>query len=118
MRQQTIQFAIKIDTMQIRFNSQYLSDLSENLRVIGKPKFSKPIIERFKGVLKTIRLVESSQDLYRFKGLHFEKLKGNLEGYHSLRVDKKYRLIISIERDEVLVQEIAVVEDLTNHYGD
>ena len=104
--------------MNIKFNSQYLSDLSESLKVGGKPKFSKSVIIGFKAVLKTIKLVESSQDLYRFKGLHFEKLKGNLAGYHSVRVDKKYRLIFSIEQDEILVQEIAVIEDLTNHYGD
>ena len=106
--------------MNIKFNSQYLSDLSESLKVGGKPKFSKSVIIGFKAVLKTIRLVESSKDLYRFKGLYFKKLKGDLEGYYSLRVDKKYRLIISIEKDEVLVQKIetAVIEDLTNHYGD
>lgn len=107
--------------MNIRFNSQYLSDLSENLKVSGKPKFTKSVIRGFKTVLKTIRLVSSSQDLYRFKGLHFEKLKADLNGYYSVRVDIKYRLIFSIEKDEILVHEVketVVIENLTNHYGD
>jgi toxin HigB-1 len=110
--------AIKFKNMQIRFNDPYLERLYENEKIGGKPKFSKSVIKGFKEVVKTIKFIASSQDLYHFKSLHFEKLKGDLSGYHSVRVDRKYRLVFSIESDEILIQEIIVIEDLTNHYGD
>jgi proteic killer suppression protein len=48
--------------------------------------------------------------------LNFEALKGNLKGKYSVRVDIKYRIILRIEKDKILVEDILVVEDLTNHY--
>ena len=42
--------------------------------------------------------------------------QGNMAGYYSCRVDIKYRLILSIEHDEIKVKEIIIIEDLNNHY--
>jgi toxin HigB-1 len=104
--------------MRVIFDNQYLEDLYESPKVAGKPKFSPSVIKGFKEAIKTIKFIGSSQDLYRLKSLHFEKLKGDLDGYHSIRIDKKYRLIFSIEKDEILIQEVIIIDDLTNHYGD
>ncbi len=102
--------------MIVRFNNQYLEDLFENKPVVGKPIYDKNIIRKYKKVVQILKYVDTSQQIYDFKGLHFEKLSGNLTGYYSCRVDKKFRLILSFEKDEILITEIAVVEDLNNHY--
>lgn len=102
--------------MIVRISSQYLQDLCEGNKVGGKPRYDGSVVEKFKKVIQILKFVESSQQIYNFKGLHFEKLSGDRAGYYSCRVDIKYRLILRIETDEILVEEIIIVEDLTNHY--
>jgi toxin HigB-1 len=102
--------------MIVKFNNQYLQDLYGNKKVAGKPKFSDVIIKKFRKLVQILEYTESSQQIYDFKSLHFEKLSGDLDGYYSCRVDIKYRLILSIGIDTILVKEIIVIEDLTNHY--
>lgn len=60
------------------------------------------VIDDFFEVMTIIESIESEQDLYNFKGLRFEKLKGKRgkEGQHSLRLNKQWRLIVSIEEDD------------------
>lgn len=86
-----------------------MGDLYENRKVGGKPRFSNSVIKGFKEVVRTMEAMTSSMDLYGFKSLHFEKLKGDLEGYHSVRIDRKYRLIFYIERDEILIEEVVII---------
>ncbi len=64
-----------------------------------------------------LQYAENIRELRRFKGLNFEALKGNRKGYYSVRVDKQYRLILRIGEDQpVVVDEILIIEDLSNHY--
>ncbi len=102
--------------MIVKINNAYLKDLYEGNKVSGKPRYDNAVIKKFKKVIQILNYVESSQRLYDFKGLHFEKLSGDRTDYYSCRVDIKYRLILSIETDEILVEEIMIVENLTNHY--
>ena len=102
--------------MIVKFNNQYLQDIYQNRSVGGKPKFDNSVIKKFKKLILLLKSVETSQQIYNFKGLHFEKLAGDMAGYYSCRVDIKFRLILSIETDAILVREIMIVEDLTNHY--
>jgi toxin HigB-1 len=107
--------------MIVLFRNQYLEDLQAGRKVMGKPKFSSPVIKRFRRLVETMRFMSSTQGMYELKSLHFEKLKGDLKGYYSVRINDQYRLIMSIEKNEILVEqveEIITIEDLTNHYGD
>jgi plasmid maintenance system killer protein len=54
--------------------------------------------------------------LRKFRGLNFEALKGDYKGYYSVRVDLQYRLILSVEKNSIVVTDVLVIEDLTNHY--
>jgi proteic killer suppression protein len=60
---------------------------------------------------------ESITEIRKFRGLNFEALKGNLKGKYSVRVDIKYRIILRVEKDRILVEDILIIEDLTNHYS-
>lgn len=102
--------------MIITFNNAYLQKIYEGKQIIGKPKYSHDVILKFKKTVLMLQNTESIKELRKFHGLNFESLKGNYKGYYSVRVDLQYRLILSIEKDSVIVTDILIIEDLTNHY--
>jgi len=60
---------------------------------------------------------QENYDIKAQRGLNFEALKGDLKGFYSVRVDYSYRLILALDKDNVLtVSEIITIHDLTNHY--
>jgi plasmid maintenance system killer protein len=100
--------------MNIKFNNIYLEQLYQGVQV-GKPKYAQNVIKQFKKTILLISKVESINSLYRFTSLNFEKLQN---GYYSVRVNKKYRLEFLIEKDEISIRDIIIIEELSNHYGD
>jgi proteic killer suppression protein len=102
--------------MLVIFNNVYLERLYEGKKLLGKPKYGKDVILKFKKTILLLQYANNISDLRKFKGLNFEGLKGNYKGYYSVRVDIQYRLIIKMEKDELYIDNIIVVEDLTNHY--
>ncbi len=63
-----------------------------------------------------LKNADSIKQLRTFRGLNFEALKGDFKGYYSVRVDLHYRLILSVEESLVVVADVLIIEDLTNHY--
>jgi len=102
--------------MLIAFNNAYLQKIYEGKQVAGKPKYSQNVILKFKKTVLMLQNTESITELRKFRGLNFEALKGNLKGFFSVRVDLHYRLILSVEKDSVVVTDILIIEDLTIHY--
>jgi proteic killer suppression protein len=103
--------------MIIRFNNAYLQKLYEGREVAGKQKYSQDVILKFKKTVLMLMNTERIKELRKFRGLNFEALKGDYKGYYSVRVDLKYRLILSVEEDRtIVVADVLVVEDLTKHY--
>ena len=102
--------------MIIKFNNAYLQRIYEGKHVTGKPKFSQEVILKFKKTVLMLLNAESIKELKNFRGLNFEALKGDFKGYFSVRVDLYYRLILSIEKDSLIVTDILIIEDLTKHY--
>jgi plasmid maintenance system killer protein len=102
--------------MTIRFNNDYLEALFRGHAVSGKPKYDKVIIVKFKKTVLMLANAENIGEIQKIKGLNFELLIGNYKGYCSVRVDKKYRLILLIEGEDILKAEALIIQDLTNHY--
>lgn len=103
--------------MTVLIRNSYLKSLFEGKPVPGKPKYSSDVIVKFKKTILKLQFADSIRQLSTLKGLHFEALKGEMKGYYSVRVDYHYRLILSVEKDDsIIVKEVLVVEDLTNHY--
>ena len=102
--------------MIIEFNNAYLQKIYEGRQVTGKPKYSQDVILKFKKTVLMLKNTESIKELRKFRGLNFEALKGDFKGYYSVRVDLQYRLILSVEKGSVVITDILIVEDLTNHY--
>ena len=103
--------------MILRFNNIYLEKLFEGKPVLGKPRFSNEVITKFKKTILKLKFADSIREIKAQKGLNFEALKGDLKGYHSVRVDYSYRLILTIDNDaSIRITEILTIHDLTNHY--
>lgn len=103
--------------MNIRFKNAYLENLFENKPVSGKPKYNNEVVLKFKKTVLRLRSVNNLRELRSFKGLNFEALKGNLKGFHSVRVDKSYRLILTVDQEgEITIKEVLTIHDLNNHY--
>jgi toxin HigB-1 len=84
--------------------------------VKGKPKYSEDVITKFILKVQQLEFAATIKDLIQQKGLNFEAMKGNLAGLYSIRVDKKYRIIFSLEKDTILLQDIVLIEELSKHY--
>ncbi|MDQ6756909.1 MAG: type II toxin-antitoxin system RelE/ParE family toxin [Bacteroidota bacterium] len=102
--------------MIIAFNNPYLQKIYEGKQVAGKPKYSTDVILKFKKTVLMLQNTESIKELRKFRGLNFEALKGDYKGYFSVRVDLHYRLILSVEKDSIVLTDILIIENLTNHY--
>jgi plasmid maintenance system killer protein len=99
--------------MRIRFDNDYLFDLYKGRPVQGKPRFSQEIIKQFKKTIIQLIVIQNIPALYRVRNLNFEQLN---EGYYSVRVNKQYRIILTIDKDEILIEDILVIEELSKHY--
>lgn len=65
----------------------------------GAKKYPAAVVDAFFEVMAAIDAAVDERDLYGLKGLRFEALKGDRAGQHSLRLNKQFRLIVTIERD-------------------
>lgn len=62
-------------------------------RTFDRRKFRTHLESRLFRKIQMIDDATTDQDLRVPPGNHFEKLRGNLAGFHSIRVDKQWRLI-------------------------
>ena len=102
--------------MEVHFNNGYLEKLYAGLQVSAKPRYPDEIVEKFRKRVVLLINIENTEQLRNFRGLNFEALKGDKKGLYSIRVDFKYRLEFSIEKDKIMVHEIILIENLSNHY--
>ena len=83
--------------MRFRFANKKLEALYTS--EAGAKKYPAVVIDAFFEVLHAIDAAVDERDLYALKGLHVETLKGDRAGQHSLRLNKQFRLIVTIEQD-------------------
>lgn len=72
------------------------------------------VVDDFFDVMTTIQAAPDERDLYAQKGLRFEKLAGKRgkQGQRSLRLNKQWRLIMTLEKDaEGAYLQILRIED-------
>jgi proteic killer suppression protein len=79
-------------------------------------RYPPEVIDSFFELMAAIDAAVDERDLYALKGLHFEKLKGGRKNERSMRLNKSWRLIVRMERDDN--GKLVVVVSLENHYGD
>lgn len=104
--------------MEITFEQDYLRELFYEGRVKDKKhRFQPQIVRKYIKVLNLMESLDSTQDLYRFTSLHYEKLVGDKSGRESVRVNDQYRIEF---RSETVGKErlitICNILELSNHY--
>lgn len=73
------------------------------------------------GFVKAINLIKNAkriEDLFQHKGLNYERMKGDLKDFESVRCDKRYRLMFkSTALDNSIVITDVELFEITDHYG-
>ena len=103
--------------MEVEFRDEELENLYEGKKVRNRKYKSNPTL--VKNFIKTVERIEAAPDLDTLKqiaSLNLEDLQGDLKGYSSVRVNKKYRLIIELVKGADDQVRLVGIEDLTNHY--
>ena len=79
-----------------------------------RANFAPPIVKQFRILMQIIRTVSRKTELYKFGGRRLEKLGGKRQEQHSMRLNKKYRLIV--EFSGVEPNERILIVGIENHY--
>lgn len=48
--------------------------------------------------IQFLRGADDERDIRNWKSLHYEKLSGDMAGQHSIRVNKKWRIVFEIDK--------------------
>ena len=101
--------------MIVVFDKEYLRIMYETGKSVDKKhRFQPDVIDGYvKGIYK-LQEVEKPEDLYRYKSLNYETLKGDKKGISSMRATKKYRIEFTIKNEGVLI--VCNILELSNHY--
>ncbi|NYH17853.1 type II toxin-antitoxin system RelE/ParE family toxin [Paraburkholderia bryophila] len=76
--------------------------------------YPQEVVRAFRKRMQQIRSAVDERDFYKLKSLHFEKLKGNREGQHSIRLNAQWRLIVQLRGDHPC-KILAIVEIADYH---
>lgn len=106
--------------MRVRFNTEELANLYATPleQIKGKLKYSRDIIKQYKKKVIILLTINRISELKEHKGLNFERLKGNLKDYYSIRLNQQYRLLFKIVEEtgeEIIIEEILIIE-ISKHY--
>ena len=104
--------------MEIVFEKEYLRELYYNGKTDNKKyRFQPHVICKYIRVMNILDSVETTEDLYRFNSLHYERLAGDKAGLESVRVSDQYRIefksFVSQNKESITICNII---ELSNHY--
>jgi proteic killer suppression protein len=80
--------------MDVEFDDEDLDRLETDARFTAD--YSQEVVRAYRRRIQQIRAIHDERDLYAIKSLHCEKLKGNREGQHSIRLNLQWRLIFEL----------------------
>ena len=98
--------------MDIEFDDDDLDRLETDPRFDGG--LPSGVVKGFRKAMQAIRAAVDERDLYPLHGLRLEKLKGDRKGYHSLRCNDQYRLIVKFD-GEGRDRKVKIIEVVDYH---
>ncbi len=104
-----------VELMSEQLNYLYFTPLEE---IKGKQSVSQSIIKQFKKKVGILRRIITLSELNEIRSLNFEKLKGDLKDYYSIRLNKQYRIIFKVDertKDQIKIEIIQITE-ISKHY--
>lgn len=98
--------------MEVRFANKTL----ERIETDDPPleQFSVAIIKSARSKLNFIRSAKDERDLRNWKSLHYEKLSGDRIGQRSIRLNRKMRMIFTID-DTATSPTVTIIEIADYH---
>ena len=76
--------------------------------------FGQAVVKAYRKRVQQIRAATDERTFYGLKSLHFEKLKGDREGQHSMRLNDQWRLIVEL-RGSAPVKVVCIIEITDYH---
>lgn len=109
-----------VQAMRVRFSTEELAILYSTPldQIKGKLQYSREIIKQFKKKVIILLTISGINELKEYKGLNFERLRGDLKDYYSIRLNIQYRLLFKIVKeteDEIIIDELLITE-ISKHY--
>lgn len=104
--------------MIVTFDKDYLKELYDDGQTSDKKhRFQPDIVHRYQKRVDLLMAEHDADGLKKYNSLHFEALKGDREGFYSIRVNDKYRVEFELSSlpDQTLLTICNIVE-LSNHY--
>lgn len=98
--------------MEVAFDDDDLNRLETDAQFTAG--FSQEIVSAYRRRMQQIRSFLDERDFYALKSLHFEKLKGDREGQHSIRLNKQWRLVLEIRGDHPC-KVVGIIEIVDYH---
>ena len=87
----------------------------ENLSLVetdmaNETKLPVNVIISARGKIQFLRGADDERDIRNWKSLHYEKLSGDRAGQHSVRVNKKWRIVFELDksRDPARITILAI----------
>lgn len=104
--------------MLVTFNESYLEDLyTKGKTELKKFRYQPQVIRGYQKAVKYLIQASRKEDLFPFKSLHFEALRGDKEDRFSIRANDQYRVEFTIvETDDEPKVTICNIMELSNHY--
>ena len=105
--------------MNVEFEKEYLAELYVKGKTDDKKyRFQPQIINGYLKCVKALLNASRMEDLYQYRALNYEKLKGNKKGLSSLRIKTQSRLEFrEITNSEHQTRvEVCSLVDISNQY--
>ncbi|WP_298856909.1 type II toxin-antitoxin system RelE/ParE family toxin [uncultured Aquimonas sp.] len=98
--------------MEVEFDDHDLDRLETDAQYTAG--HSQEVVRAYRKRMQQIRAFRDERDFLAVRSLNFEKLKGNREGQHSIRLNLQWRLVLEI-RGNHPCKVIGIVEIVDYH---
>jgi len=98
--------------MEVEFDDDDLDRLETDAQFTAG--LSQEVVRAYRQRLQQIRAAADERDFMALKSLHYEKLKGNRVGQHSIRLNKQWRLVLEIRGDHPC-KVVGIIEIVDYH---
>jgi toxin HigB-1 len=98
--------------MEVEFDDDDLDRLETDAQYTAG--HSQEVVRAYRKRMQQIRAFRDERDFLSVRSLNFEKLKGNREGQHSIRLNLQWRLILEI-RGAHPCKVIGIIEIVDYH---
>lgn len=98
--------------MRVVYKDEDLRRLAEDATYVPR-QWGADVVTAYRKKIQLLRAALDERDLRAIRSLHLEQLTGDRKGQSSIRLNSKFRLILSFRTEG---DRVAVIIELSNHY--